>query len=362
MLARSVSERVPVRRGGAPGPTLARGKKNKSKKKKKSPFKPRRFEPDERPAFDKATYRHATIGHNLFRDADFDPNDPKLGIRNLAVPHRFSWKNIRDSTVRYLNHDESEADFRRWTDRMLVLGYNDKFDQYFDMLTQAEGELQDLYDEGYDQWDDEVTDLDSRIFSIKRLGDHLQASTNRCVAARNALTVTVEAYHDAAAAYSRARGRYRVAVAATKKAKTKPERIKRQATEDAEYASMGRRGKRARHARDDVFADTTEFSKAINNHFANVSDLGPHAGVNNPVRDRLHLNVDESGGMSPFSARMLEMSPHRVSGVGVDQQDMVVGTSGVVADPDDLDPGLRALFDAIGPSRANIQNVPFVFR
>ncbi|MGH2901822.1 MAG: hypothetical protein ACRDMZ_24325, partial [Solirubrobacteraceae bacterium] len=378
-LARAVAGRAPHVAGALGAavvtptrPTLARGKQLKKKgaatalpakkKKSKSKFRHRRFDPGDRPNFDKATYRHATMGHNLFRDAAFDPNDPKLSLRNLAVPHRFSWKNIRDSTVLYLNHDEDETDFRRWTDRMLVAGYNDKSAQYADMKQAIKSELAALKKAGYGDWDQEVLDVDTRIFWVRSLDRHLDHTNGRCTTARDALVTEVEDYYAATGAYRRSRRRHRHAVADEAGATTKADRQRFAADVAHEHKAMRARAKSARHARGRVEVATTEFSKAINNLFANVSDLGPHDGVNNPVRDRLHLNVSDTGEMSPFSLRMLEMTPDRVSGVAVNSGQQLVGTSGVLVDQDDLEDDVHEMVTEIGPSVANIQNIPFVFQ
>jgi hypothetical protein len=79
-------------------------------------------------------------------------------------------------------------------------------------------------------------------------------------------------------------------------------------------------------ARSEVVDAAAKFLKALNDLAPNVSDLGPHRGVNNPVRERMHLHAT-AGSMSPFSETMLEMSPHRVEGVATHGGD-VVGTTG----------------------------------
>lgn len=371
ILARSVSRRAiaasarPARR--ASRPTLARGKQSSHKHKKKkttyriTKFKHRPFDPSDRPNFDKATYRHATIGHNLLRGATFDPNDPRLKLRNLAVPHRFSWKNLRDSTTWYLNHEESETDFRRWTDRMLVAGYQDKYEQYRSLRDDARRELQRLKNAGADDWDDDVLEQDAIIDNAGKLLRHLKGSNDRCVTARDDLTHAVERYHAAVADHRRAARQYDAAMKSRRHTTGKQYAALTKVVR-AQRAGMNTAAKRANRIKDEVFSATSSFSTAINNHFANVSDLGPHDGVNNPVRDRMHLNVSPSGSMSPFSSRMLEMSPERVSGVAVDNRGWLVGTSGTFAKPSTIDPGLRQLFDDIGPSTANVKPVPFVFK
>jgi hypothetical protein len=75
-----------------------------------------------RPKFDVKTYRAGAIVFNMEYEADVDPRDPEMKRHNAALPHRFSWKVLRDRTILMLNGEEDPADFYRWTQSMLDAG------------------------------------------------------------------------------------------------------------------------------------------------------------------------------------------------------------------------------------------------
>lgn len=83
------------------------------------------------------------------------------------------------------------------------------------------------------------------------------------------------------------------------------------------------------------------FLNQANSFHANVPDLGPHQGVNNPVGERAHLNfLEESRGRSltrgsgsarypsPMSRGVLDMSPGRLSGIAVAHHGDVITVKG----------------------------------
>lgn len=79
-----------------------------------------------RPNFKDSVYKYATMSHNVFQEDDLDPDSPGLSSINAAVPHRMSWADIRDNTIKYLNKEESKGDFLRWTQRFVTAGNEDK--------------------------------------------------------------------------------------------------------------------------------------------------------------------------------------------------------------------------------------------
>lgn len=298
MLARAVRERdVPL----APAGTLAR-----------APFKAGDFK---RPNFSTSTYRMAVDAHNLFRGGDIDPYDPELSRRNMAVPHRFSWKSMRDNTLAYLNRDETTADFRRWTDRMLFDGYDGKRKQLWALLRQLK-KKRDKRIENYGEDDDRVEALNVKITACKSIIVHMARQQRDCRDARRELITAVNEYW---AAFD------------------DDDPISRATAKTA----------------------GATFLKHMNNFYPNVSDLGPHRGVNIQVRERMHLNVETSGSMSPFSMEMTAMSPHRSDGIAVDDEDRIVGTYGTLVKQKRLSKPLRKAVSAHGTYQVNYRDPVF---
>ena len=301
ILARAVAGRtgaaavpVPARR------TLAR-----------ATFKPGDFK---RPGFSTDTYRMAVDAHNLFRGADIDRYDAGLQNRNMAVPHRFSWKSIRDNTLLFLNREEDDDDFERWTDRMLDDGYYDKRAQVSSLLRRSRRKHAKIKKD--DEWDDRLDALEDKIAVCNGILLHMAGSRSDCRHARSALIKKVNKYW--------------------------------KAVDDDEDPS-----------RAGVKSAAIEFFKLMNNFFPNVPDLGPHRGTNIQVRERMHVNVDESGNMSPFSSRMVEMSPHRSDGVAVDDEDRIVGTFGTLVKQKRLDKPVRRRIRSHGTHTVNYRREKF---
>ena len=294
MAGRAAAVPVPARR------TLAR-----------ATFKPGDFK---RPGFSTDTYRMAVDAHNLFRGADIDRYDAGLQSRNMAVPHRFSWKSIRDNTLLFLNREEDEDDFERWTDRMLDDGYYDKRAQVSSLLRRSRRKHAKIKKE--DEWDDRLDALEDKIAVCNGILLHMAGSRSDCRHARSSLIRKVNKYW--------------------------------KAVDDDEDPS-----------RAGVRSAATEFFKLMNNFFPNVPDLGPHRGTNIQVRERMHVNVDESGNMSPFSSRMVEMSPHRSDGVAVDDEDRIVGTFGTLVKQKRLDKPVRRRVRSHGTHTVNYRREKF---
>jgi hypothetical protein len=287
----------------ATGAVLARGKaKQKQQKPKPMTFSAKDFK---RPNFSTETYRSAVRLHNVQTPgADIDPDDAELARRNLAVPHRFSWKSMRDSTLRFLNREESTADFKRWTNRMLRTGAAAKRkairrerrraadevetleisvtglqEQHEMAVDEDDEEMQGEVEEALEDLNEELRLRQRDVTGLKKVVSHHDDSVKRALDLRRPLIKLVDRIDG-----SNPPARWEVVDAAAK------------------------------------------FLKALNDLAPNVSDLGPHRGVNNPVRERMHLHV-EAGSMSPFSETMLEMSPHRVEGVATYGGD-ILGTTG----------------------------------
>jgi hypothetical protein len=265
-----------------------------------------------RPNFASAVYKSATYMHNVRLRATIDPTNPELAKRNLAVPHRFPWKALRDNTLRYLNQEEDEADFKRWTNRMIKEGSDDVDRAIRRRIKVLEFKHKRLKKK-YGDWDDKVERVEDRIAALKRVRERIEDSCDVALSTRKTLIATFDEYG---------------AGNATKA---------------------------------DVVATGAKFLQAMNNLYANVPDLGPHRGVNIPVRERLHLNVLESGDLSPFSSRMLDMTPGRVEGVATTSSDEVVTTTGKLVDLSSLDDDVQMAIGGIGEHPVNYKKVPFDF-
>jgi len=74
-------------------------------------------DPLARPAFPKQTYDLAKATASV--QSGEDMSGISLGDRDLAVPHRMPFADIRDSIARFGTGEESGADLKRWTDRIL---------------------------------------------------------------------------------------------------------------------------------------------------------------------------------------------------------------------------------------------------
>jgi len=125
-----------------------------------------------RPNFKSSVYEYATMAHNIFQDDDLDPDSPGLSAINAAVPHRMSWADIRDNTIKYLNGVEQKGDFLRWTGRFVIAGEADK------AILKSIGEETSSFDE---------------LDVCERLIDAIDKSTKAFESARADLIKVVEA-------------------------------------------------------------------------------------------------------------------------------------------------------------------------
>jgi len=217
-----------------------------------------------RPNFRSSVYTAATMSHNIFADDDLDADSPSLSAINAAVPHRMSWANIRDNTIKFLNGDETETDFYRWTERFIIAGKKD-------------------------------TGILKNIKSSSTSAEEV-----------NFCDYIIDLINKSTAEFEKAR----YLLAQGKKAGFKDAEIKNRAI---------------------------HFLNVFNSYYPNVPDLGPHRGTNIQVSSRAHPNMDESGGMSPMTQEVRNMSPGRLSGYPLSPGGThLVTTSGAFVDTDDI--------------------------
>jgi RHS repeat-associated protein len=88
---------------------------------------------------------------------------------------------------------------------------------------------------------------------------------------------------------------------------------------------------------------------ALNTYPLNIPDLGPHSDTNAAVQDHLHLNVTDSGSLTPASKMAGSMTPGKVSEVAVDASGKhLVLTTGELFLLSSLDPADRMMLDEHG--------------
>jgi hypothetical protein len=218
---------------------------------------------------------------------------------------------LRDNTLKYLNSEETEADFKRWTNRMIEQGSDDVDRAIRRRIKVLRFKHKRLKKDG--DWDDRVERVEDRISALTRVRDRIEESCDVALSTRRTLIATFDDY-------------------GTGKA-----------------------------TRAEVVAAGAKFLQAMNNLYANVPDLGPHRGVNIPVRERMHLNVLKSGELSPFSLRMLDMTPGRVEGVATTANDEVVTPTGTLVDVSSLDDDVQTAIGGIGEYPVNYKKVPYDF-
>ena len=74
--------------------------------------------PYDRPSFSTRAYRLAKIVASLGYNRNM--LDISLGDNDLALPHRMSFRDIRESTRAFADGPETDDDLTRWTDRLIV--------------------------------------------------------------------------------------------------------------------------------------------------------------------------------------------------------------------------------------------------
>jgi len=233
----------------------------------------------------------AFLSHNLFSEAPFevDLKRPKLPSHNAAMPHRMSWKAIRDSTELFMDGEEDADDFERWTNRFIKAG-KEKIRQTERAIRRAER----------DGDDDRAGDLERLLAKQER------------------------------------------------------------SQEDFE------------EARDDLLRKQStlrkrEFLRQANSFHANVPDLGPHFGVNNPIGEHTHLHLVPSRhrkrrrSPSPMSRRVLDMSPERLPDIAVTGDKDIITVTGETFSPGKLRHKHRRRFEEHGTKVVKGYNEDFEF-
>ncbi|AKD55327.1 hypothetical protein [Spirosoma radiotolerans] len=202
-------------------------------------------------------FNHAT-GHSV-------SHSQNLTDFNAAVPHRMDWSSLRDNTMKYVNGEEEEEDFLRWTDRFLT----------------ASKKKINLFRTSLDKIDAKIKSRAKRKAKvnpkvkpkIKPKHKERKERIERLIKAYKKDNEDLKEHRDALI----------------------------EAVEDNSSTLMDRQ-----NAMD-------KFLNTLNSFHANVPDIGPHNGVNLQVSNRPHLNVAADGSMSPMSQQLGNMSPGRLN-------------------------------------------------
>jgi len=275
---------------------------------------------DKRPSFTSDSKKAAIYTHNYLRDFDFelDEDKPDLSGVNGAMPHRYSWNDIRNSTKRYVGGKEDDEDFKRWTKRFIKAGK--------EKIRETQEEI--------DETEREIAKKKVRIRDKK-----LELASTFDVNEEEALKKKIKRLRKDKSALERKLGGLKSL-------------RRRQKSSQENFVS----------SRKELIDDTSdtglrkEFLRQANSFHANVPDIGPHFGVNNPVSKYGHLNLRPSRhdterrgrkrqrSPSPMSRRVLDMSPERVSGMAVTKDDEIITVSGETFRPRMLRKKYRSKF------------------
>jgi hypothetical protein len=116
----------------------------------------------------------AILTHNLMSGSGFqvDEKKPAMPSHNAAMPHRLSWKSIRDLTAAYCDGTALKAEFIHWTDVFIEAG-EDHISEVQRIVKREEFDGEDL---------DAPT-----LKGFVRLLDYRQKNQTAFVAARDAL-------------------------------------------------------------------------------------------------------------------------------------------------------------------------------
>ena len=234
-----------------------------------------------RPNFRSSVYKAATMSHNIFMEDDLEPDSPGLSAINAAVPHRMSWADIRDNTIKFLNGVETETDFYRWTERFINAGK-----------------------------------ADTAILKNIKSSSNSAQEVDYC-------NYIIDLIKKSTAEFQKAR--YQLA-----------------------------QGKKAGFKDSVIKGLAKHFLNVFNSYYPNVPDLGPHRGTNIQVSSRAHPNMDESGGMSPMTEEVRNMSPGRLSGYPLSPGgNHMVTTSGAFVDTDEIKDEDFDMFESHGFKNTN---------
>lgn len=302
-----------------------------------------------RPGFTSNAKQGAYMRHNLshhnFKISNY--SKPNLPSYNATMPHRMSWKDIRDNALKFYNGDETAADFKRWTLRFASAGTvkiertEDKIETTKNLLTQSENDIIFIKSKlskvtNKKLWKklnsklikerENKRSLKNRKSLLESLLERQKTSQREFIKTRQRLVKKMESYEEARAEWKN-----------NKTGLTKLE---------------------MKDALDEARSALTEFLKEANSFHANVPDLGPHRGVNNPVKEHVHLRfrkarTDDRGrkrsrSPSPMSERVLRMSPERLSEVATNEDGDVITVTGESIPTSDLKKRSRKRVKRIG--------------
>ena len=257
--------------------------------------------PYDRPNFSASAYFLAKVVASLSRGQDL--TGLALGDNDLALPHRMSFRDIRESTRNFLNGTETQGDLTRWTDR-LIQATLDRIAMSADKFGQIAARLSTIGPAA-----PEAVGL-GNIMTHK--SDYLakaQASVAFARQSRAALTAAVASQNDAA--------------------KTATLKI---------------------------------FLRAFNEIHGNIPDIGQHVAVNIPVSSAGHAHflapaaANAPPPPSPGTKALLAQSPHRIpDGIATTSDGKyIVGPQGQMMDKLDLGPSERAAANAIGFKKSSV--------
>ncbi|MCG3268895.1 hypothetical protein [Yoonia sp. I 8.24] len=247
--------------------------------------------PYDRPNFSSAAYFLAKVVASLNRGQDL--MGLALGDNDLALPHRMSFRDIRESTRRFVEGTETQGDLTRWTDR-LIQATLDRIAMSTDRFSQIAARLSAIGPSA-----PEAIGLGNIMAHESDYLAKAQASVAFASQSRAKLTVAVAGQNDAA--------------------KTAALKI---------------------------------FLKAFNEIHGNIPDVGQHVAINIPVSSAGHAHFLASATAnaapppSPGTKALLAQSPHRIpDGIATTSDGKyIIGPQGQLMDK--LDIGQSAL-DAI---------------
>lgn len=136
---------------------------------------------DKRPSFTADAKKSAIFWHNTQEDTPFtiDEDTPDLPGHNAAMPHRFSWKDIRDNTNKFHKGKEEKEDFERWTGRFDKAG-KERIKQIKAKIKQSESIIGDD-----DASDSEKRTAKQKLKLQKKLLQRAQSSQESFVESRD---------------------------------------------------------------------------------------------------------------------------------------------------------------------------------
>jgi hypothetical protein len=233
----------------------------------------------DRPSFTSNAKKAAFLSHNLNSSSTFTlSSKPNLTTLNAAMPHRISYKNIRDNTISFVDGTSSVNDFKQWTDKMINAGK--------EKIKNTEQEIKD--EQKDNKYSNKIGELNQLLQAQKKSQQAFETKRN------NLLKSKIRNNQDA-------------------------------------------------------------FIKEANSFHANVPDIGPHFGVNNPVQDKVHLNLlptndkkKRSRSPSPMSRNVMDMDPKHLSQIPVDDDGDIITTSGATVPITSLDKKYQKKIEQIG--------------